>query len=656
MDRERKDRDSRDQEPSSTSNRENSGTPGQVTRTSKLPGGAGRALQRKPIEPTPGPAAPVQRRSAWEQTLDPWMDAAHRGLAALSEHGLAAVQQSTAAPAAPRAVVQRSTAATAAPPAVAPVASPGASPGPAIDPPQPGLNKPGFIDNSDGANIRTGPAELQGVALTAQPLPPTTRVFVSGTHPQTSQWWYVTAFLPGTIVRGYVQHFRINIDLPEPTAKLYQLRGGETVEQLAVQEFSAAVRPGQDLRYYENVLLAVNREKGRGGIDGSFQEPDIFGGGADNIRLEAGRRIWLVSPAYAHALEGQVPDGSLTNGLYGRAKRVLGHIDDIVQSVTDSPRHFGAVAGEYAEAIKDHLPEIIGITAGFILAESASAFLAATPTGVGQLAAVVIQLGLAAFGAKFLADACVEAMHHGKEWLTLAWTAHGDEAKLAAASQAFLKMLVSIAMAALTIAGVRANVGKGLKVANAIEIRPPMLGSPALATAGAGVAAGGPVLTPGSIASAGPVDIGPSLMSATGAGAGQARADSPESKGQPERRDVRSHEDAGGHTGERHVGKSKSWLRERLANDPNLDFASSFRNEVAANRTQGAFVKRYRAQIETWLASGDHPFKGKIDMGHPIGIVVDRSGRVLETSRALLVLVRDSSAQGWHILTSYPIL
>jgi hypothetical protein len=67
-------------------------------------------------------------------------------------------------------------------------------------------------------------------------------------------------------------------------------------------------------------------------------------------------------------------------------------------------------------------------------------------------------------------------------------------------------------MAALSIAGVRANVGKGLKVADAIKIQPPAV-------------AGGPVCTPGSIASTGPVDIGPSLMAATGVGAGKARPD-----------------------------------------------------------------------------------------------------------------------------------
>ena len=588
--------------------------PGKVTRSSKLkrrrtaaPSDEPEAVQADPAPVQRKPAAastdpgPVQQRTAWDQTMDPSMAVAFLGTRALPEAGLAAAQPSASASEASPAVsfpaVQRSLAAPAptAPPASAPSTNAAAS----IDPPQPGIDKPGFIDNNDGANIRTGPAELQGVALTPRPLPPATRVFASGTHPQTSQWWYVTAFLPGSIVRGYVQDFRVNIDLPEPTAKLYQIQPGDAVEQLARQEFSAAVRDGHDLRYYENVLLAVNRAEGRTGIRGTFQDPSVFGGGANNIQLEAGRRIWLVSPAYARALEGTVPDGSLTNGLYAKSKRVLGHIDDLVQSVTDSPECFGAVAGEYVEAIKEHLPEIIGITAGFILAESASAFLAATPTGVGQLAAV-IQLGLAAFGAGVALDACGQAQQHGQQWLTLAWTAHGDEAQLAAASREFLKMLVSIAMAALTIAGVRANTGKGLKVASAIEIHPPMLGTPALATAGGGVA-GGPVLTPGSIASTGPVSLGgPSLMSATGSGATKAKSESGPSKNQPERRDVRSHDEAGGHSIERHVGKSESWLRQRLANDPGLGVASSFRNEIVANRTQGAFVRRYREQIDAW--------------------------------------------------------
>ena len=145
------------------------------------------------------------------------------------------------------------------------------------------------------------------------------------------------------IVKGYVQNSRVNTDLPEPSAKLYQIKSGDTVEALARREFSASVRDGHDLRYYENVLLAVNRDKNRAGIKGTFQDPGIFGGGANNIQLEAGRRIWLVSPAYARSLESVVPDGSLTNGGYAKVKRVLGHIEDLVQSVMDSPQYFGEV-------------------------------------------------------------------------------------------------------------------------------------------------------------------------------------------------------------------------------------------------------------------------------------------------------------------------
>jgi hypothetical protein len=331
-----------------------------------------------------------------------------------------------------------------------------------------GVNLPGFIDTSDGANLRTGPAESGGKTVIDAPLPPATRVFVSGTHPSAPQWWYVTAFLPEKIVRGYVQQFRVNTDLHEPLAKLHEVKSGDTVEKLAVKEYSSSVRDGHDLRYYENVLLFANKQRGRVGITGTYQDPGLLGGGANNIQLVAGHRIWLVSPAYAHAVEGVVPDGSLTNGTYAKVKRFVQHVVDIIKSVTQSPHFFTEVAGEYAQAIRDHLPEIIGIIAGFIAAEAASAFLAATPTGVGQIAAVLIQLALFAFGAVGLAEAGNEALKHAGQWLTLAWTAKGKDEQIGAASREFLRMLVSIAMAALAYLGVKGNWGKAVRIERAI--------------------------------------------------------------------------------------------------------------------------------------------------------------------------------------------
>jgi hypothetical protein len=60
--------------------------------------------------------------------------------------------------------------------------------------PKPGINKSGFIDHGGGAKVRE------------EPLPPATRVFVTGTHPSAPEWLYVTATLSDrSMVRGYGQ-------------------------------------------------------------------------------------------------------------------------------------------------------------------------------------------------------------------------------------------------------------------------------------------------------------------------------------------------------------------------------------------------------------------------------------------------------------------
>lgn len=372
----------------------------------------------------------------------------------------------------------------------------------------PGINRAGFVDHSDGANIRTGPAESGGQTVTSAPLPPATRVFVSGRHPETAEWWYVTATLPGAIVRGYLQGFRVETELPEPAARLHQVQSGETAEGLAVEMFKSHVQPGRDLRFYENVLLAVNRRAGRDGVRGEFQDPNIIGGGSNNVQLVAGKRIWLVSAPYALALEGEIPSGSLTGGAVAQARAALAHIDDLITSVTQAPQYFDEVAGEYADAIRAHLPEIIGITAAFIAAETASFFLAASPTGVGQAAAALIQLALAAFGVTAAAQSAAGALTHAEKWLTLAWGAKGEPEALAEASREFLRMLVMIATTALALMGAKANLGRGLKIADALTITPPGIGvGPSLALPGAGTMPGGLTVTPGSIATAGPVSM-----------------------------------------------------------------------------------------------------------------------------------------------------
>ncbi len=123
------------------------------------------------------------------------------------------------------------------------------------------------------------------------------------------------------------------------------------------------------------------------------------------------------------------------------------------------------------------------------------------------------------------------------------------------------------------------------------------------------------------------------------------------------RRTIEDHEILGGHTKAKHVGKSENWLRRRLNNDPDMgDFASSFRNEATANRVQGRFVNRFKNEIDEWLKEDKtKPLSIKFDMNEPIGIVVERGkGGHIITSKVRVVLVKDSSPQGWHYLTSFP--
>jgi len=146
-----------------------------------------------------------------------------------------------------------------------------------------------------------------------------------------------------------------------------------------------------------------------------------------------------------------------------KAKRFAGHVEDLVASITEFPQHVREIGGEYGQAIHDHAAMIIGVTAGYLMAEAASLALAMTPGG--QLPAAMIQLALAAFGAQGMATAVVQAVEHASRWMSLAWTANGKEDVIAAASKEFIKMLVSVLMAALAFAGIKDNIGKATALA-----------------------------------------------------------------------------------------------------------------------------------------------------------------------------------------------
>ncbi len=117
----------------------------------------------------------------------------------------------------------------------------------------------------------------------------------------------------------------------------------------------------------------------------------------------------------------------------------------------------------------------------------------------------------------------------------------------------------------------------------------------------------------------------------------------------------------GGHSIEKHVGKSENWLRKRLVDDSTLKIASSFRDYKVANRTISNAIKENSSRIEKWLEGSETKLVFKTEMQESIGIVLERGkgGSVglktaKETNKAEVILVKDNTPQGWHVLTSYP--
>lgn len=124
------------------------------------------------------------------------------------------------------------------------------------------------------------------------------------------------------------------------------------------------------------------------------------------------------------------------------------------------------------------------------------------------------------------------------------------------------------------------------------------------------------------------------------------------------RRTVDTHDLLGGHIREQHIGRSETWLRNRLMQPEmkNVNFASSFYNEATANRAVGRFVNQHKNEIEAWLNNPNSAkFEKIFEFEESAGIVVERGKTGLkESSKIYVMLTKDSTANGWHFVTAYP--
>jgi hypothetical protein len=113
----------------------------------------------------------------------------------------------------------------------------------------------------------------------------------------------------------------------------------------------------------------------------------------------------------------------------------------------------------------------------------------------------------------------------------------------------------------------------------------------------------------------------------------------------------------GGHTVERHVGKSDAELRQRLARDPRLAVASAWDDLAAARATIDRALSEHAGELLRWLGHAPAGARRTIDYrgATPIGRAVraEAPARVVRLSNARLVI--ESLGNGrWRLITAYP--
>jgi Bacterial CdiA-CT RNAse A domain len=128
---------------------------------------------------------------------------------------------------------------------------------------------------------------------------------------------------------------------------------------------------------------------------------------------------------------------------------------------------------------------------------------------------------------------------------------------------------------------------------------------------------------------------------------------------QPQRRDLQADERCGGHTVERHVGRTNAQLAERLRQQPDISAASTYPDLSTAETVVGAALARERSRIAAWSARrGSRPnlaLRYRAIGPKPIGRSWQR-GKIAPDGcfQAVVVLRWDVSRNTYCVLTSYP--
>jgi hypothetical protein len=122
------------------------------------------------------------------------------------------------------------------------------------------------------------------------------------------------------------------------------------------------------------------------------------------------------------------------------------------------------------------------------------------------------------------------------------------------------------------------------------------------------------------------------------------------------RYDLARDESRGGHTLDKHVGRSDQELRERLDTERNISAASTWTSREVAEETVDQALRAERDKIARWEERGYRRpnLALHFDAGRVIGRSMKHGDESSSPSRQAVIVLKADGPNSFYVLTSYP--
>jgi hypothetical protein len=122
------------------------------------------------------------------------------------------------------------------------------------------------------------------------------------------------------------------------------------------------------------------------------------------------------------------------------------------------------------------------------------------------------------------------------------------------------------------------------------------------------------------------------------------------------RYDLSRDQERGGHTLQKHVGRSDEELRLRLDRERDISAASTWTDRDAAEQTVGEALQAERGRIQSWEDLG-YP-RANLALHFNAGRVIGRSMRHTDSQSSpctqAVIVLKAEGAHSFYVLTTYP--